>query len=238
MFRLVVPALMLVSICGTATSTAQIVADGGFELGRPNAEWAESSTNFGSPICSVQLCTGFFGEPFEGGWWAWFGGSPQQEIGSVSQEVIIPAGSATLSFWLNITLAGGNGVDFLTASIDGVELFTALESDVGSYNPWTEVSIDISAFADGGTHLLSFDSTTTGPQMTNFFLDAVEITSQAGPTPGDMDEDGDVDAFDLAQLLGSWGSYEPCPPYILADVDQDCNVGAFDLAQLLGNWGP
>ena len=65
MFRLVVPALMLVSICGTATSTAQIVADGGFELGRPNPEWAESSTNFGSPICSVQLCTGFFGEPFE-----------------------------------------------------------------------------------------------------------------------------------------------------------------------------
>ncbi len=67
MFRLVVPALMFVSICGTATSTAQIVADGGFELGRPNPEWAESSTNFGSPICSVQLCTGFFGEPFEGG---------------------------------------------------------------------------------------------------------------------------------------------------------------------------
>ena len=234
MFRLVVPALMLVSICGTATSTAQIVADGGFERGRPNAEWAESSTNFGSPICSVQLCTGFFGEPFEGGWWAWFGGSPQQEIGSVSQEVIIPAGSATLSFWLNITLASGNGVDFLTASIDGVELFTALESDVGSYNPWTEVSIDISAFADGGTHLLSFDSTTTGPQMTNFFLDAVEITSQAGPTPGDMDEDGDVDAFDLAQLLGAWGPCAACP----ADLDGNGTVGPFDLALLLGNWGP
>ncbi len=238
MFRLAVPALIFMSICGTSTSTAQIVADGGFELGRPNPFWKESSTNYGSPICSVQLCTGFFGDPFEGDWWAWFGGSAQQEIGSVSQEVIIPAGSATLSFWLTITLASGNAVDFLTASIDGVELFTALESDVDSYNPWTEVSIDISAFADGGAHLLSFDSTTTGPQMTNFFLDAVEISGKAGPTPGDIDGDGDVDAFDLALLLGSWGPYEPCPPFILADIDQDCDVDAFDLAVLLGNWGP
>jgi len=237
MWRLAIPALMFLSICGTATSSAQIVADGGLEEGRPNPFWEESSTNFGSPICSAATCTDFFGDAFEGEWWAWFGGSPQKEIGSISQEVIIPAGSATLSFWLDITLAGGNGVDFLTASLDGVVLFTALESEIGSYHPWTEVSIDISAFADGGAHLLSFDSTTTGPQMTNFYLDAIEISGKKTTTPGDIDGDGDVDASDLAQLLASWGSYDPCPPFIVADINQDCEVGAADLAALLANWG-
>ena len=59
-----------------------------------------------------------------------------------------------------------------------------------------------------------------------------------GGQPGDLDGDCDVDAADLAQLLGAWGRYEPCPPFLPADLDQDCAVGAFDLAILLGNWGP
>ena len=55
--------------------------------------------------------------------------------------------------------------------------------------------------------------------------------------PADLDGDGTVDAFDLAQLLGSWGpcdDCEDCP----ADFNDDCAVNAADLAQLLGNWGP
>ncbi len=55
---------------------------------------------------------------------------------------------------------------------------------------------------------------------------------------GDLDGDGVVGAFDLALLLGSWGPYEPCPPYTPADFNQDCAVAAEDLAILLGNWGP
>ena len=58
----------------------------------------------------------------------------------------------------------------------------------------------------------------------------------ASPT-GDLDGDGDVDAADLALLLGSWGPVDPCPPYVPADLDQDCDVDAADLALLLGNWG-
>ncbi len=60
----------------------------------------------------------------------------------------------------------------------------------------------------------------------------------------DLDCDGDVDAFDLALLLGSWGPCpEPCEPgdpatTCPADLDGDCDVGAFDSALLLGNWGP
>jgi hypothetical protein len=53
---------------------------------------------------------------------------------------------------------------------------------------------------------------------------------------GDLDYDGDVDAADLAELLGGWG---PCPPLpeCPGDLNGDGSVDAFDLAILLGNWG-
>ena len=63
----------------------------------------------------------------------------------------------------------------------------------------------------------------------------INVDSAAGPSP-DFDNDGDVDAADLAMLLGSWGpcaDCQDCP----ADLDGDCTVGAADLAILLGNWG-
>ena len=54
--------------------------------------------------------------------------------------------------------------------------------------------------------------------------------------PPDFDGNGQVGAFDLAILLGSWGpcpDEDPCP----ADLDGNGSVGASDLAILLGNWG-
>ena len=61
---------------------------------------------------------------------------------------------------------------------------------------------------------------------------------EVGPcNPADLDGDGDVGAFDLALLLGSWGpctAKGDCP----ADLDGNGDVGAFDLASLLGAWGP
>ena len=54
------------------------------------------------------------------------------------------------------------------------------------------------------------------------------------PCPADLSGDGEVGAFDLALLLGSWGPCPGCP----ADFDGDGDVDAFNLAQLLGSWGP
>ena len=50
----------------------------------------------------------------------------------------------------------------------------------------------------------------------------------------DLDGDGDVDAGDLAILLGSWGPNGGHP----ADFNGDGAVNAADLAVLLGTWGP
>ncbi|MCH8252162.1 MAG: hypothetical protein IID36_06895 [Planctomycetes bacterium] len=184
MFRNSLIASAFVAFSFNLTAHAQIVADGGFELGSPSPVWDESSTNFGSPICNTMQCGTFFGKPFEGDWWAWFGGSPVLEIGMLSQEVTIATGTATLIFQLDITQANGNGTDFLTVKIDGVEVFTVLESEMNAYHPWTEVAVDISSFADGGTHVLSFESTAQGAggfNFTNFYVDAVEISVEGGP---------------------------------------------------------
>jgi hypothetical protein len=55
-----------------------------------------------------------------------------------------------------------------------------------------------------------------------------------GDCPADLDGDGDVGAFDLANLLGNWGPNVGHP----ADLTGDGSVGAEDLAILLGSWGP
>ncbi|MCH8880450.1 MAG: hypothetical protein IID34_11270 [Planctomycetes bacterium] len=52
--------------------------------------------------------------------------------------------------------------------------------------------------------------------------------------PADFHGDGIVGAFELASLLGAWGSCVGCPQ----DLDGDGTVGALDLALLLGAWGP
>ena len=59
-----------------------------------------------------------------------------------------------------------------------------------------------------------------------------QIPSTPAPpaTPGDYDNDGDVDGADLAALLNSWGNAG-------GDLDGNGTSDAADLAILLNNWG-
>ena len=57
-----------------------------------------------------------------------------------------------------------------------------------------------------------------------------------GDCPTDVDGDGDVNAFDLANLLGAWGPVTPGSACL--DADDSGFIEAFDLAVLLGSWGP
>lgn len=54
--------------------------------------------------------------------------------------------------------------------------------------------------------------------------------------PGDLNNDGEIEAFDLALVLGAWG---PCPSQGDCCKDLDCSggVGAGDSAIVLANWG-
>ncbi|NOT32146.1 MAG: hypothetical protein HOP15_16990 [Planctomycetes bacterium] len=161
---------------GTSCS-ANLIADGGFEDGVPNPSWVETSTNFGTPICDPGAC-GFGGGtgPRTGNFWAWFGGIPAFEVGTVSQSLVIPVGATTLDFYLEIPVSSGNGVDFLRVKIDATTVFS-VGTPAGAIG-YDLVSIPLGAFADGGVHTVLFESTQTGsPGVTNYFVDDVSINA-------------------------------------------------------------
>ena len=60
--------------------------------------------------------------------------------------------------------------------------------------------------------------------------------ADCGDCPTDVDGDGDINAFDLANLLGAWGPVTPGSACL--DADDSGFIEAFDLAVLLGAWGP
>ena len=55
-----------------------------------------------------------------------------------------------------------------------------------------------------------------------------------GAAVADINGDGQINAFELGALLGSWGPCSCCA----ADLNDDDVVDAFDLGALLGSWGP
>ncbi len=161
---------------GTTCDGTSLVNDGGFEGGAGAGTWAEASSTFGTPLCTAGGC-GFGGGtgPNSGDWWTWFGGIAAFEAGSVSQSVVIPGGSTEMTFWLEIPVSSLNGEDFLHVSVDGNILAVYTDAD-GPYIGYAQQSVDISGFADGAAHTLSFDSTITGNVgFTNFFVDDVNI---------------------------------------------------------------
>src|SRR6185503_844717 len=168
---------------GTSCSS-NFVTDGSFEGGQFSGNWTEDSSNFCnllnecSPLCNQALCGANGGAgPHSGSFYAWFGGIDTFEEGSLEQSVTILPG-ATLSFFLEIPVSSGNGVDFLRAKIDGTTVFEALENDPQYSNGYALVSVSRGAFADGGVHTLRFESVITGsPQLTNFSVDDVSLNA-------------------------------------------------------------
>lgn len=77
-----------------------------------------------------------------------------------------------------------------------------------------------------------YDVTLVVWDMNGVYADSepVTFTVDAHLNPADLDENGAVDAEDLAILLGAWGTDG-------GDVDGDGNTDANDLAIVLGAWG-
>ena len=162
------------------------IQDGGFEQGSPNPQWDEASTNFGTPICDEASCgTGTGSGAHSGTYWAWFGGISAYEEGSVSQQITIPSGTATLSFWLE-QIVCDSGSDYMEVTLDGNPVFTTNgSSSICGNLGYTQESIDISAFADGNVHQLKFHSEifANNGGGSNFFVDDVSVVACEAPTP-------------------------------------------------------
>ena len=184
-WRQSLPAAPPAAEAGAEVCDTNLLQDPSFEAYTPNPAWEEHSTNFGTPLCSVAACeTDDTYAPRTGAAWAWFGGIVEQETGWLKQAVNIPSGAATLEFylWIGAVAAGGGADDTLRASIDSTVLFTATAAQAASYDAYTLVSLDASAFADGESHLVTLQADTAG-QIIYFHVDDVALCSaaQAGP---------------------------------------------------------
>lgn len=179
-------ALIALATSQSATAATQLVQDPGFEQGTAGSSpWTQFSSNFGSPLCTVAACgTGTGTGPRTGSWWAWFGGVTAPEIGAVSQWVTLPVGTAQLSFYFE-NIVSGDAADFIQARVDSIPVWTynaggAFSGLLG----YTQINVDLSAFANGGAHTLEFYSVSGAAQRSsNFFVDDVTIMSSQVPEP-------------------------------------------------------
>ncbi len=167
----------------TGISCTNLLADPSFEAFTPNPYWAEASTNFGTPLCTTAVCGtgGGSASARTGSVWGWFGGTSSDETASLEQTITIPSGAASLQFyfWLGAAGIGSGADDVFNAQIDSTTLFSANATQLGSYPSYLLISVNASAFADGGSHTVRFISTTTG-QTVNFNLDDVALCSGSG----------------------------------------------------------
>lgn len=164
----------------------KVVQDGSFEAGTPNPFWDEFSSNFNTPLCSISCDqSGGMNQPHTGDWWIWFGGVNSNEEGRMSQQVTIPSTMMWLNFYLEQRVCDSEA-DYMEVLIDGTQIFlTTGASSLCGQSGYTLQSIDISAFADNGTHSLEFHSEIFANNGTgsNFFVDDVSINEEAPATP-------------------------------------------------------
>lgn len=179
---------------------ANILLDPGFEEGTPNPSWTERSDLFGTPLCDETCSTEEGAAPYEGQWWAWFGGFEEPDTAALSQEVTLDSDRALLSFMLQMNASAGEGADTLTVFVDDQEVHMISDAEVDDYAEWTEVVVDISEFADGQPHEITLEAVLTGNGVSNFFVDDVWVQScteegasgeDTGTTGSDTDTDGD-----------------------------------------------
>jgi hypothetical protein len=175
--------LLIAAICFTANAqntdcNVNTVIDSSFEAGISSGAWTETSINFGTPLCTVATCG--FGNgtgPHTGTWWAWFGGTTQNEEGSVSQSVVLPMNStANLYFYLEIPVCVTTGfVDFMAVIIDNTDtLFMVTDtSPLCGVQSYALQTINLDAYADGSAHNILFYGHTFS--STNFFIDDVSV---------------------------------------------------------------
>jgi hypothetical protein len=163
-----------------AADCPELVADGSFEAGTPSEIWEESSSNFGTPLCSRARCgdPGSGSDPAHCDYWAWFGGSPTvHEEAALAQELIISRDARELRFGLEMSTCAGPE-DYLEILIDDDPVFFKRgEDELCGKIGYEQQTVDLGAYADGGVHTLRFHAETFGRGgiASDFFVDGVSI---------------------------------------------------------------
>lgn len=125
------------------------------------------------------------------------------------------------------------GVDYqIEIRADGTELSMKVWP-VGDSEPVApQVSASDDSYGSGGIFVSTFLTPGVGGSI-NGSWDNFQYSPLPAPVVGDLDDNGVVDAADLAILLGAWGvDCDGCSE----DIDGSGTVDGADLALLLGAW--
>lgn len=176
-----------------------VIQDPSFELATgttviDSPNWTESSAFFDSPLCSNTLCGtgGGASPPRTGLIWAWFGGTggPGEEAG-LSQSFTIPTGTvgAELRYWMRNGTVATPFTDIMTVEVDGVPIQTFPEAATAE-GAYTERTFDMTAFADGASHVLNFHYVQNAAGTASWVVDDVALNVPCPPLDfGDGFED-------------------------------------------------
>jgi hypothetical protein len=123
------------------------------------------------------------------------------------------------------SLTGCNGIN-VGSTLNKLDLAIALDVSADEYVQYLIANPDLPA--DKAAVLIDVILSTLDGALVLYDL----ILQQLSPCPADLTDDGQVDAADLAILLGNW--MQPG----IGDFDESGSVDGADLATLLGAWGP
>ncbi len=200
-------------------ATDVIVKNNGFEDGA--VDWTQNSSN------SLELIYSDAGMAHSGNYFAWLGGL-NNETGYVEQQVVIPDGSTSLTFWFKMGIGEANS--YFQVLVDGNEIFKVTHNDEETYQQYQKVTLDISAYADDAGHTIRFYSENDGNSETDFFVDDIAVERvDILLTPGDFDGSGVADVSDLVLGLKAISGFGESIE-IKGDADGD---GIIDLTDIL-----
>lgn len=185
---LVATGLLLSPYAASPAAAAELLSDGGFEntSGDPlnSPSWTEADSRWGnrpgSPLCRYNYCGTVNGAsvPRTGNGWARFGGegSPANHTASLSQSVTVPRGSARLTYWYRNSQVGSPYSSVLQVQVDGQTVKTHTEGTTPQ-SSYSEQVVDLTAFADGGSHTLSFVYNHVAAGTNRMLVDDVSLDS-------------------------------------------------------------
>ncbi len=195
------------------------ILDGGFEATDStgqNVHWTSTSTRFGTSLCRSTLCGtgGGTAGPRNGNGWVWFDGSDNTnaELATVSQQVQFPpSGSAILSYHLRIGSVRAPVSSVFRVKINGSTVQTINEPSE-SEPAYTERLVDLTAYANGQLHTLTFEYfRPASAPSDNFTIDDVSLIVEKVVVPKtdaafDFDGDGKTDVSVYRANGGSGGA--------------------------------
>ena len=161
---------------------AMPLADGGFEVDPFRSPWWGEGVAWPRPVCTAFYCAGGAGTagPRSGAGWGWFGGEAGFHFHSARQHLVLGPGTATLRFFLWNGAQSSVGTGQLRVLMDDSMVFQVAEGTGPYTDGYVPVAVDVSSFADGGTHALRFESVSGYPGITSFSVDDVQITVAPG----------------------------------------------------------